>query len=593
MKAVVNSVALACLASVLCLTVPQKGLASGEKPSLSAEKLSPELSGKIIAATALKSSARFDQFLAELSGGNLLDSHNKIATAVKRFRNEDKLKDYELHAIQRLLGIYTRLKYGEEAIELLTRMVEIPTFQVKGLPQHENPEFHKFSRFLGKVAGEFNLAFRNVDHRVYEISLDGASDEIVGIHAHADVVPVNPALWVLEDGTRLDPFKVTHIGERMYGRGTEDDKNGIVVSLYAMKVIKEEGISLLRDFRLLVDTTEETTGEAMPYYFTKNPKPKYNLAIDGGYPVVIAEKGSSTITTTFPLRAGTSESGAEAELVSVVGGMAKNQIPSASSVDIVTASPEKLTVKLKALADEFVAAKGDNFSIETAAMAGGLKLTVKGVSAHSSEPASGVNPVSRLFTFIEFAQKHSVFKSNHITDAATYVSDNWGLDYHGKVLGIDFKHDFMGPLTSAVTYVGMDVNGFQLVVNLRIPVGRSVEDIDKDLGSKLGEWKTKSNVAFSLETKFNKPMYRNPKGVWVNALLDVATENLSMPRDFLSSSGATSVHYLPNGVQFGLGMPDEKYTGHNANEFKRKEQFLLDLQIITEMVARIGQIPEL
>jgi acetylornithine deacetylase/succinyl-diaminopimelate desuccinylase-like protein len=90
-----------------------------------------------------------------------------------------------------------------------------------------------------------------------------------------------------------------------------------------------------------------------------------------------------------------------------------------------------------------------------------------------------------------------------------------------------------------------------------------------------------------------EPMYRNPKGQWVNALLDVATENLSMPREFGSSSGGTSVHNLPNGVQFGLAMPNQKYTGHNANEFKRVDQFLLDLQIITEMIARIGQMPDL
>jgi len=42
-----------------------------------------------------------------------------------------------------------------------------------------------------------------------------------------------------------------------------------------------------------------------------------------------------------------------------------------------------------------------------------------------------------------------------------------------------------------------------------------------------------------------------------------------------------------------LSMPNEKYSGHNVNEFKRVDQFLLDLQIITEMIARIGQMPNL
>ena len=79
----------------------------------------------------------------------------------------------------------------------------------------------------------------------------------------------------------------------------------------------------------------------------------------------------------------------------------------------------------------------------------------------------------------------------------------------------------------------------------------------------------------------------------MNALLDVAVGNLGIPREFGSSAGGTSIHDLPNGVQFGLAMPDEKYTGHNANEFKTVDQFLLDLSIVTEMIARLGGMPEL
>lgn len=112
---------------------------------------------------------------------------------------------------------------------------------------------------------------------MYEISL-GSGKEVVGIHAHADVVPVNPDNWKLADGTRLDPFKVTLVGDRMYGRGTEDDKNGIVVAMYALKVAKDENLPLARQFKLLIDTTEETSGDAIPYYFERNPTPDYNLA---------------------------------------------------------------------------------------------------------------------------------------------------------------------------------------------------------------------------------------------------------------------------------------------------------------------------
>lgn len=40
-------------------------------------------------------------------------------------------------------------------------------------------------------------------------------------------------------------------------------------------------------------------------------------------------------------------------------------------------------------------------------------------------------------------------------------------------------------------------------------------------------------------------------------------------------------------------MPNVKYTGHTDNEFKTVEQFMLDLQIVTEMMGRIGQLQKL
>ena len=556
--------------------------------------LSAQLASQILTNSKVQAADKFDDFLAQLVSSTALSQQESVLIAIKKYRANKTLHDTELHQLQRLLGLYTRAKYGQAAMNTLAQLVAIPTFNVEGLEQHDNPQFHKMADAIANIAQDFNLAFRNIDNRVFEVSIKGRSDEVVGIHAHADVVPVTPSLWVLEDGTKLDPFKLTLIGDRMYGRGTEDDKNGIVVSLYAMKVIQEENIPLLRNFNLLIDTTEETTSEAIPYYFARNPTPNYNLALDGGYPVVIAEKGFAGITATFPSRPGQVKQSAMAEIVSIRGGLAINQIPAASVVTITTTDANSLVSQLNLLGENFVAANGGDFSIHAAASSQGVELTVKGVSAHSSEPESGVNPVSRMFVFIHSVQQQkALFKLNHITDAADYVVANWGLDYLGKTLGIDFSHDFMGPLTSSLTQIKLDDNSLQVGVNLRVPVGRDVDKLQQEIMDKLVKWNKSSGVNVAYDIYMSEPMYRNPKGAWVNALLDVAIENLSMPREFGSSSGGTSVHNLPNGVQFGLAMPDQKYSGHNANEFKRVDQFLLDLQIITEMIARIGQIPSL
>ncbi|WP_053128646.1 dipeptidase [Pseudomonas sp. MIACH] len=551
--------------------------------------ITPEQSTAILKSFSETSVTDFRGFLGTLAKGDL-GKADDVGPAISAFLDNKTLTADQQNEIHRLLGIYTRVKYGKAALDTLRELVEIPTFNVDGVPQYRNPEFIRIADKIQALAKTFNLNFRNVDNRVYEISLQGSGDEVVGIHAHADVVPVTPENWVLKDGTKLDPFKVTLIGDRMYGRGTEDDKNGIVVAMYAMKVIKEEKLPLARNFKLLVDTTEETSGDAIPYYFERNPTPQYNLALDGGYPVVIAEKGYGTVMATFPRRKG---EGKGAEIISMTGGMATNQIPSASVATFISDKPAALAASLQKAGAEYAKRNGGDFEVAAKVVGKEVKLTVTGVSAHSSEPQSGINPVSRMLELIHVVDGKIALKHNHITDAARYASDNWGLDYLGGKLGVGFSDDFMGPLTTSLTFVGLDDKAFKLAVNLRVPKGKSPEKLKTEIADKLSAWdkQTKVNVDFTYSVA--EPMFRNPEGEWVKALLAVASENLGMEHKFGTSAGATSVHELPNGVQFGLARPEVKYTGHTDNEFKTVEQFLLDLQIVTEMMGRIGQLPKL
>ena len=575
------------LKKLVTATLFAASLAAVTTPALA--NITAEQNTAILKSFADASVSDFRSFLGTLAKGDLGKSRD-IAPAISAFLNDKTLSTEQQNEINRLLGIYTRVKYGKAALETLRELVEIPTFNVDGLPQYKNPEFLKIADRIQALAKSFNLNFRNVDNRVYEISLEGSGDEVVGVHAHADVVPVTPENGVLKDGTRLDPFKVTLIGDRMYGRGTEDDKNAIVVAMYAMKVIKEEKLPLARTFKLLVDTTEETSGDAIPYYFERNPVPNYNLALDGGYPVVIAEKGSGTVMATFPVRKG---EGTGAEIIAMTGGKATNQIPSVSVATLVSANPAELAASLQQAGNDYAGRNGGNFQVSAQVDGKNVKLTVTGVSAHSSEPESGVNPVARMLELIHSVDGKIALKHNHITDAAQYAADNWGLDYLGGKLGVGYADDFMGPLTTSPTFVGLDDKAFRLAVNLRAPKGKAPEALKAQIEQKLNAWNTQAKVNVNFTYSLDKPMYRNPEGEWVKALLAVATENLGMQHKFGTSAGATSVHDLPNGVQFGLARPEEKYTGHTDGEFKTVEQFLLDLQIVTEMMGRVGQLPKL
>jgi hypothetical protein len=191
--------------------------------------------------------------------------------------------------------------------------------------------------------------------------------------------------------------------------------------------------------------------------------------------------------------------------------------------------------------------------------------------------------------FINSLDGKIALKHNQPPGAARYAADNWGLDH----LGVGFIDEFMGPLTTSLTYVRIDDKAFRLVVKLRVPKGNSPQVLKSEIAHKLSAWCKKTPITPAFDYSFAEPMYRNPEGEGVKAVLAVASENLGMEHKFGTCAGATSVHELPNGVQFGLAMPDVKYTGHNDNEFKTVDQFLLDLQIVTEMMGCIGQLPTL
>lgn len=59
--------------------------------------------------------------------------------------------------------------------------------------------------------------------------IDNGSKETLALNAHYDIVPVDKRDW------KYDPFDVTVIGDKAFGRGTNDDKGGIVAALAAVK----------------------------------------------------------------------------------------------------------------------------------------------------------------------------------------------------------------------------------------------------------------------------------------------------------------------------------------------------------------------
>ncbi len=72
------------------------------------------------------------------------------------------------------------------------------------------------------------------------------------VMAHMDVVPPGDlAMW------KTDPYKVVVKGDKIYGRGTEDNQQGLVSGLLAVKAMMDAGIRPPVNYALLLNADEE------------------------------------------------------------------------------------------------------------------------------------------------------------------------------------------------------------------------------------------------------------------------------------------------------------------------------------------------
>ena len=131
------------------------------------------------------------------------------------------------------MEIQERVKSYEEA--MLNDLATLVSYNsVQGEPQPDAPFGEVPAACLDKaleIAEGYGFAVKNVDHYAGYAEI-GEGEQVIGVLAHLDVVPAG-------EGWKTDPFTLTRDGDRVYGRGTSDDKGAVVASMIAMKVLKD------------------------------------------------------------------------------------------------------------------------------------------------------------------------------------------------------------------------------------------------------------------------------------------------------------------------------------------------------------------
>ena len=474
-------------------------------------------------------------------------------------KNIDNVADYAVNT------------YQNAQVHTLTNLVAFPTVNKDSIPAPQNPDFINFKSVLKMKAAELGFDYQDLGYTVL-IGMGKQTDKVTVV-THGDVQPANASKW------KQNPFIIdTSEPGKLVGRGTEDDKGAIATALYAMKAIKDKGIELNNRIELMIYLAEESDWGPLTEFMKTYEQPKYAVTIDASYPVVVAEKGWSLISPTF-----NAISDQKAVFVSdLAGGAFKSQIPEDASLVLHNANErliDSLKAKAKTLSDV-------EFNFEEQGK--GLKISIKGMSAHSSEPESGVNAIAHLSELF----KDVALENNSDGQLIKFVNQLIGLDLHGKQFGdIAYKHDFMGPMTVAPTVIERSGNKLTLAVNARRPVGKSEGVLKQQIETAVNQWQANNNVILeSIDTVIGNPMLLD-NAPHAQKLLDIFKHYTGDKNaDFVSIGGGTNAKLFDNAVSFGPSMPGKRYTGHSEHEFITLEQLELNLRMYTAMMIELGNM---
>lgn len=201
----------------------------------------------------------------------------------------------------------------KQAVEHLSKAITFKTVSYQDRSKFDFKEFDKFIEYLKEsypeVHKQLELEVINNYGLVYKWNGSDSSKNPIGLTSHYDVVPV---LEGTEDKWEHGPFSGEVAGGKVWGRGTLDDKIGVIGILEAAEHLLKDGFKPERDLYLMFGFDEEIGGDEGANLNAKTLKDRgvrFDFVLDEGGAIVenmvpgvkqpvgvvgISEKGSAT-----------------------------------------------------------------------------------------------------------------------------------------------------------------------------------------------------------------------------------------------------------------------------------------------------------
>lgn len=451
------------------------------------------------------------------------------------------------------------LKYSEENINNLvvdlTKLVSFASVLDKESTDPSAPfgkENKECLEYFLKMAESDGFKVGNVDNVAgfveLECGIEGA--QTLGILAHLDVVPA-PL-----DGWNTPPFTATVIGDKVYGRGTTDDKGPLLSAYYALKAIKEEGCKLTKNIRIIVGTDEESGSRCLHRYLEKQGEPEIGFSPDADFPVIYGEKGIASFDFVSEMR--------DPYLVSLTSG------------DVYNVVPDKAILKSRRNLDcqfnEYLEKKG--FSGKAYRENNIFVYELYGKRAHAMNPTKGVNALVNMCLFAK-----EYFEDKMIW----FVSENLSEPF-AKGLDADCYDSEMKHLTMNVANFRLNGSEERVGINIRYPSVESYETFKENATMEA------DNYNIKVETLGNSaphvvPLNSNLVQSLLASYREVTKDYESQP---ITIGGGTYARDLKNAVAFGLLMPGEEDVMHQANEYVKISVLRQGIMIYYGAIKRLA-----
>ena len=387
-------------------------------------------------------------------------------------------------------------------------------------------------------------------------------EDLLHILAHLDIVGAG-------DHWDTDPFTLVRDGDLIYGRGTDDDKGPAVAALLAMRCVKELGIPLKGNVKLVLGTDEESGSKDLAHYYGSHPFAPNSVTPDCDFPVTNIEKAAYAPRFS---RSWEPQAEAENQLLSLHGGIRVNVAHGNCTAKIRDMSKAAAA----AMMEETARATGVKLEAEEAD--GILTVEATGIQSHASRPEEGKNAITAMLMLLnklplakDAAQK---------TVAELYRFFPCGDDY-GVALGIAAEDSISGKTTVTLSMLDLDEAGFTARFDSRDALCATKESTQGVVEKTFGElgWSCTGDFAPGHHVDENSP--------FIQILLE-AYEEFSGRKGYCEAiGGGTYVHHIPGGVAFGAGEHDFDSRLHGANERARISQLLLTAEIYAAVIARV------